>query len=655
MPRSDYSSDPDDGSITSEGSRHEDDQAIGPTSAVTQQHLAPWQTSTRPVSPPPAIQEDDDISPSSPSRRGDTLQLSQPATEAKTVLTGPNARFRAAVLKVIRLNKMRGLSDDEPGVDVGSDTAAAIYGHIRERCSIEVTDYGPTKCRSTKLTNEALANHIAHESRTRPLWAKVRWINIGGISWDVMKALALRYEIHPLVIEDILHGRQTYSSKADYYTKHLFIRMLCHTLKAEDDDSPNIKVPHAVKSVDRSRTGSTSTPPPTYTSTTTEPPATGAEKYVDDEEVEVEQRPKMPRRTTAPPAPGDPKARLKSLASASLFGAQPWAAPGALEGDEEKAWAKSVYPDLGRPSTMRSNARKYSYQLASMFESNIDTQRQSATQATVNELKKGERVEVKLRNLYIIMFRDGMKFIFPKRGAYLIILLLRPRLSGTLISIHQDPHTTFFDPILARLRQRDTLLRNTADVSLLLQAIIDLLVDHAVKVVDKYHEQILKFERDILTKPKMNTVRFLHIASGDLTMHKRTLSPLKALIYGLRRYDLDRCIAQANSSEPGFDEKKVVGFMSHKSKIYLADVMDHMEYILASLEMFESITENLIAYTFNIVSYDMNTTMKTLTIATVIFFPLTFLTGYFGMNFQEMLSVQAHSEAFFWTLAIPVM
>lgn len=37
--------------------------------------------------------------------------------------------------------------------------------------------------------------------------------------------------------------------------------------------------------------------------------------------------------------------------------------------------------------------------------------------------------------------------------------------------------------------------------------------------------------------------------------------------------------------------------------------MDHMDYILASLAMFESVTENLIAYTFNMVSNDMNTTM----------------------------------------------
>lgn len=36
--------------------------------------------------------------------------------------------------------------------------------------------------------------------------------------------------MHPLSIEDLLHRRGHSRSKADYYPKHLFIRVLCHTL-----------------------------------------------------------------------------------------------------------------------------------------------------------------------------------------------------------------------------------------------------------------------------------------------------------------------------------------------------------------------------------------------------------------------------------------
>lgn len=58
----------------------------------------------------------------------------------------------------------------------------------------------------------------------------------------------------------------------------------------------------------------------------------------------------------------------------------------------------------------------------------------------------------------------------------------------------------------------------------------------------------------------------VHVLSGDLTLHKRTLEPIKSLVYGLRRYDVDRCAALYGGA---IDPKSMNGYMSHKSKIYL--------------------------------------------------------------------------------------
>ncbi|KAG8992422.1 hypothetical protein FRB94_011612 [Tulasnella sp. JGI-2019a] len=625
MARSDRSSV--DGSITSDGS-NDDEQAVGPTSPVTLGQPTPWD---RPVTPRISINTSARVdslaspkSPISPSRWQEALD-NLPEAVATTAAPGkpavPNARFKAAILKVIKVNRMRIMSDEEPGIDPKSMRTGALYAHIKEQCSIEVIDYGAVRYKSTTLTNQELDAHISQESKTRPLWSKVRWINIGGVSWDVIRCLSLRYNIHPLAIEDMLHNRQTYSSKADYYSQHLFIRLLCHTLA---DEQPHSSQP--------SDTGS----PTTYTSQQqfTGPPG---------EDTKFESVRTMPgslgvpethvRRRTDPVTneeKGIPhRPILKSIASMALGGAQPWAGHRATGDhlDPESAWAKSVYPDLGAPIGQGTFSRKYATTMASMFSGGS-----SVAQMAVNELKKADRVQVNLRNLFVVMLRDG-----------------------TLITIHQDPGNNFFAPILNRLRQRDTLLRNSSDSSMLLQNVLDLVVDNAVEVVDKYQQVLLQHERDILIRPKVSTVRSLHIASADIAMHKRTLSPIKTLIYGLRRYDLDRCIATANPHAPGYDPKKVEGFLSHKSKIYLADVMDHTDYILASLDMFGTVTENLIAYTFNQVSYDMNTTVRTLTIMTVIFFPLTFLTGYFGMNFIVMNSVKMHSELMFWEIALPVM
>ena len=135
----------------------------------------------------------------------------------------------------------------------------------------------------------------------------------------------------------------------------------------------------------------------------------------------------------------------------------------------------------------------------------------------------------------------------------------------TIFQIHADAGSSLFDPIKDRLRSRDTILRQTVDPSLLVESLLDLVVDEALDIVDKYQEKIAKLEGSILSRAKMRLVRALHIISGDLALLKRSLDPIKSLVFGLRRYDLDRCIAVAASQDPGKDPKEPasppVGFM----------------------------------------------------------------------------------------------
>ena len=133
---------------------------------------------------------------------------------------------------------------------------------------------------------------------------------------------------------------------------------------------------------------------------------------------------------------------------------------------------------------------------------------------TVEALKRDGRVPVRVSPFYIFLLRDG-----------------------TVISISASPSgQALTAPIAARLRERDTLLRKSADPSLLVQSLLDLLVDKGLEVIDAFHDRITQFEREVLLKPKMRTVRNLHIISGDLILHKRTLEPIKTVIGAIPNY-----------------------------------------------------------------------------------------------------------------------
>ncbi|KAH7343946.1 hypothetical protein B0J17DRAFT_644634 [Rhizoctonia solani] len=511
----------------------------------------------------------------------------------------PIAKLRSSVNKVIAMNRAQSALLDfvpgtEPGADPRKSTSAELYGGIKANCKIQICEYGPSKARFTDHDNRSFINWLDSNEATskREIWNKVRWINIAGVSWDVISALALHYGLHPLAIEDVLHGRPNARSKADYYTKHLFIHVLTHKLGRQEDDSED--------SDDMTQTEEPLSMRTSRTSSTL-----------------------LDRQGSYEPGDDSINHGRKSRGGWLARRKRSRHADSTLDGKKGSGW----YGDIEQRAGANDEARKKSRLRNSLLAAR---RAKVANEKAIDELKKGfGRVHVEVASAWMFLLRDG-----------------------TLISINQNINEPFCDSVVDRLRVRDTVLRSSGDASLLLEGLLDLVVDNAVEVVDKYHDVILKMERTILLKPNMKTVRGLHIISGDLTLHKRTLGPLSQLVYGLRRYDLDRCKALAGSAGR---EGDVTGFLSHQAKVYLADVHDHVEYIMSSLDMFTSIAENLINYTFNIVSYETNQVMRGLTIATVIFFPLTFLTGYFGMNFRDMPSVQEHSETMFWEIAGPVM
>ncbi|EMD32609.1 hypothetical protein CERSUDRAFT_118647 [Gelatoporia subvermispora B] len=527
--------------------------------------------------------------PASLNRPSQDVRTTQtPTTAQRAVFPTPTERFRHAVRKVMAMRRTSSMMmkpgiGAEPGIDPRRASAYVNYGWIKQQCLIEIVDYSTVRTSFGRMTNQEFVRFINDKTASRrESWAKVRWINIGGISWDVLSAVALKYDLHPLALEDVLHRRGNARSKVDYYPQHLFLRILRHCLYTEDDaGSPDISVFELPRSESPSPIG-------------------------DDTDDEPEHEPKSHA--------ADDDATVFGSASASRFaskrGTMRHRHSGFKMDPESQPPQSARFSDFGE-----TDNKKYKNARAIKF---------------IRELKRGDRVNVKVQPLCIFLLRDG-----------------------TVISIHKDAKLGFTAPITDRLRQRDTGLRTTADPSLLVESLLDLVVDQALEVVEEYQSKILKLEQAVLLKPDMTTVRRLHIIQGDLILHKRTLEPIKTVIYGLRRYDVDRAAALSDVVDPAM---KIEGFMSHKAKIYLADVHDHMEYILTSLDMFAGISDNLINYTFNMVSYEMNEVMRRLTMATIIFLPLTLLTGYFGMNFENMWSVKhEHSDVIFWIIALPVM
>eukprot|EP00798_Chlamydomonas_sp_ICE-L_P016298 gene16298-22486_t len=78
-----------------------------------------------------------------------------------------------------------------------------MASHLHACVNITVVDYCQSQVKvHPDFGNDGLKTFF---EEPRPEWAKVRWINIEGMSWDVISTLAHEFDLHPLAVEDAVH------------------------------------------------------------------------------------------------------------------------------------------------------------------------------------------------------------------------------------------------------------------------------------------------------------------------------------------------------------------------------------------------------------------------------------------------------------------
>lgn len=107
---------------------------------------------------------------------------------------------------------------------------------LKAMCEITVVDFSPDRLAIQKFDNDTLVPFL----RTpQPEWSRCRWVNVNGLSWDVIQALGRYKNLHKLAIEDLMNTRNR--TKAEWFPSHCFIiltlQKLVHSMDALDLDS----------------------------------------------------------------------------------------------------------------------------------------------------------------------------------------------------------------------------------------------------------------------------------------------------------------------------------------------------------------------------------------------------------------------------------
>ncbi len=173
------------------------------------------------------------------------------------------------------------------------------------------------------------------------------------------------------------------------------------------------------------------------------------------------------------------------------------------------------------------------------------------------------------------------------------------------------------EPILALDRVWESCLRDERylqkGVGRVLYRLADELVADYLPVVEAIDEIIDRIEDRVFEDPKPSVLEQIFTLKRALLLLRRILMHQREVLNKLSRGDYP--------------------LVDPEDRIFFRDVYDHLVRLHDITEGLRDLLAGTLDTYLSVVSNRMNEVMKTLTVITTLFMPLSFLTGFFGMNF----------------------
>jgi magnesium transporter len=184
---------------------------------------------------------------------------------------------------------------------------------------------------------------------------------------------------------------------------------------------------------------------------------------------------------------------------------------------------------------------------------------------------------------------------------------------GYVVTFQEGPNDCF-DQVRARLRHEQSVMRQEAQADYLAYRLIDAVVDGYFPVLEHIGDKLDDLDDRTAAGEGMAPFAELHVVKRELLLLRRAIWPLRDAIRELQVEDTP--------------------YIANQTRFYLRDCQDHSVQLIDLVEAYRDVASDIRDFHLSSVSLRMNEIMKTLTIIATIFMPLSFIAGYYGMNFN---------------------
>jgi len=189
-----------------------------------------------------------------------------------------------------------------------------------------------------------------------------------------------------------------------------------------------------------------------------------------------------------------------------------------------------------------------------------------------------------------------------------------------VITFQQGVKGDNFENIRKLLRQNKSRVRSFG-TDYLCYELVNSIISNYFNVLEEFSSYIEKLEKEMIQKPTPLTLNKIYHFKRQILELRKSVWPLRETIHILER-----------------SESKLI---KDSTKIYLRDIYESLIQIVDVIETYRDILTGMLDVYLSSISNKTNSVMKVLTIITTIFMPISFLAGFFGMNFKYLPGMES--------------
>ncbi len=179
----------------------------------------------------------------------------------------------------------------------------------------------------------------------------------------------------------------------------------------------------------------------------------------------------------------------------------------------------------------------------------------------------------------------------------------------------QEEKGDVFDPVRDRIRKHKTKIR-TSGADYLAFALLDVVIDNYIYILGLFGEKVEALQEKLILNTNKENLQTIHVFNQELNSLRIHIKPSKEMINALMKLETE--------------------LIKEENTTHYKELQDNVNQAVDLLDYYRQMLYDELNMYHSAMSTKLNDIMSMLTIFSVIFIPLTFIVGVYGMNFENL-------------------